>query len=79
MQRELEQSMVLSCSELYRSADNYVIKVIWYKQSQKVRCEQSTVIISQLNLTVFNFNCCLAPHSRRRKTSCTAPCVTSLP
>jgi len=45
LQAELEQSMVLSCSELCRSTDNYVIKVIWYKQSQKVRCEQQTVII----------------------------------
>jgi len=45
LQAELEQSKVLSCSELCRTADNYVINVIWYKQSQKVRCELSTVII----------------------------------
>jgi hypothetical protein len=38
-QTELEQSMVLSSSKLCRNADNYDINVIWYKQSQKVRCE----------------------------------------
>jgi len=45
LQAELEQSMALSCSALCRNADNYAVNVIWYKQSQKVRCEQSTVII----------------------------------